>query len=322
MDQRLNLPTSDVVHPPLASLEVVRAVARHQSLTAAAIELGLTAGALSRRVAALEAWLGTPLFERHGRGMRPTPDGQRFLSRIEDAFALIAAAADPWRGQRGSDVVRISVVPAFARMWLLLRLRRLELGPDGGQALRVDVAVDYRHADVEGGEVDVAVRYGRGTWKGVVSEPLMEESLVPVAHADLAARLGTDVAPTDLLQQTLLCDSDAVAWREWLRAHAVERFRPRPHDRRFEDYGLVLAAAQAGLGVALARVPFADAAVEEALLTRLSCVAVPSPLTYHLVTRQRESRPAVVELCQRLKALAKEDGSIRSNAPRSDSVQR
>jgi LysR family transcriptional regulator, glycine cleavage system transcriptional activator len=211
-------PPDRVPYPPLASLEAVRAVAGHQSLTGSVGELGLTAGALSRRVVSIEAWLGTPLFERHGRGMRPPPDGQCFLSRIEEAFALIEMAADPWRGRKGSDVVRVSVVPSFARLWLLPRLRGLELEPDGGPCLRIEVAVDYRHADVEDGEVEVAIRYGQGTWKGVEAEPLMPERLVPVAHPDLAARLGQDAGPADLLRQALLCVSDAVGWRAWLRA--------------------------------------------------------------------------------------------------------
>jgi DNA-binding transcriptional LysR family regulator len=195
MGQSSSPPPDRVPYPPLASLEAVRAVAGHQSLTGSVGELGLTAGALSRRVVSIEAWLGTPLFERHGRGMRPPPDGQCFLSRTEEAFALIKMAADPWRGRKGSDVVRVSVVPSFARLWLLPRLRGLELEPDGGPCLRIEVAVDYRHADVEDGEVEVAIRHGQGTWKGVEAEPLMPERLVPVAHPDLAARLGQDAGP-------------------------------------------------------------------------------------------------------------------------------
>lgn len=301
MDQSLGTSRNVDTYPPLTSLEAVRAVARHHSLTAAAIELGLTPGAVSRRVAAAEGWLGTSLFKRHGRGMQLTPDGQRFLSRIEDAFDLIASAGDPWRGQRGTDVVRVSVVPSFARLWLLPRLRQLELGTNGGQELRVDVAVDYRNMDVEAGEVDVAIRYGRGTWKGVHAERLMDESLIPVANVDLVANLGEDVLPQALLRHPLICDSDAVGWREWLRAHGVDRYRPRAQDRRFEDYGLVIAAAQAGLGIALARVPFADQELEKVGLVKLDSAAVPSPLTYHIVVAQRENRRSVVEFCRRLR---------------------
>jgi LysR family glycine cleavage system transcriptional activator len=289
-----------MAHPPLASLEAVRAVARHASLTAAAGALDITAGALSRRVAAVEAWLGTPLFERHGRGMRLTPDGQRFFSRIEEAFALIEAAADPWRGRRGSDVVRVSVVPSFARLWLLERLQALEIGAPDGPRLRIEVAVEHRNADVEGGEVDIAIRYGGGMWRGVAARPMMAETLVPIATRDIADRLDLEPDPAALLKWPLIYDSDAVGWRAWLQQAGVEKFRPRSHDRRFEDYGLVLTAAQAGLGIALARLPFAEAAMQAAGLVRISAREVPSPLTYYLVTRQREARPVVVALAHRL----------------------
>ena len=44
---------------------------------------------------------------------------------------------------------------------------------------------------------------------------------------------------------------------------------PRAQDRRFEDYNLVLAAAEAG-GVALARVPLADAYLKRSELVRVA----------------------------------------------------
>ena len=310
VDQSLNQTPERVAHPPLASLDAVRTVARHGSLTAAAGSLGLTAGALSRRVAAVEAWLGVALFERHGRGMRPTPDGQRFLSRIEEAFSLIEAAADPWRGRRGPDVVRISVVPSFARLWLLDRLAGLEAGAPGSPQLRIEVAVEHRNADVEGGEADLAIRYGRGNWRGVEARPLMAERLVPVACRCIAEHLGPNAGPAALLGQALLYDSDAVGWKAWLHGQGIERFRPRAHDRRFEDYGLVLKAAQAGLGIALARLPFAAEIVGQAGLTRLSNREAPSPLIYHLVTRPRETRAAVLTLAERF-ALAASEPRLR-----------
>ena len=161
-----SLPTERLLagRPPLDSLDTVCVVARHDSFSAAAEALGLTHGAVSRRVAAVEAWLGTALFERHGRGVRLTPDGQRFVSRVEAAFRLIDEAAVRWRRRRGPEVVRISVVPGFAKLWLFERLAALE---QGDPALRIEIAVEGRNADVEGGEVDLAVRYGAGTWPGL-----------------------------------------------------------------------------------------------------------------------------------------------------------
>jgi DNA-binding transcriptional LysR family regulator len=199
-------------------------------------------------------------------------------------------------------VVRISVVPSFARFWLFDRLADLEREGAGKLRLRIEVAVEHRNADVEGGEVDLAIRYGRGAWPGVEVKPLMAERLVPVARADLAERIGPDANVADLLAHPLLYDSDAVGWRAWLAGTGIERFKPRPHDRRFEDYGLVIAAAQAGLGIALARVPFAEGAVRAAGLVRLSGREAPSPLTYHVVTRPRETRGGVLALVERLYA--------------------
>ena len=76
----------------------------------------------------------------------------------------------------------------------------------------------------------------------------------------------------------------------------------RAQDRRFEDYTLVLAAAEAGLGVALARVPLADAYLQKSGLVRVSRHEVASPLTYYFVHAKGESRPEVLALIDRMQA--------------------
>lgn len=290
--------SSTPARPPLDSLDTVCVVARHDSFSAAAEALGLTHGAVSRRVATVEAWLGTALFERHGRGVRLTPDGQRFVSRVEAAFRLIDEAAVRWRRRRGPEVVRVSVVPGFAKLWLFERLAALE---QGDPALRIEIAVEGRNADVEGGEVDLAVRYGAGNWPGLQAVRLLPERLYPVAHPDLARRVGA--SPDGMLQAPLLHDSDLTGWRTWFATGGIA-LKPRPQDRRFEDYTLVLAAAEAGLGIALARAPFSDRAIRAAGLVRLGEHEVPSPLTYHLLTRTGGARPAVAALTARMTALA------------------
>jgi DNA-binding transcriptional LysR family regulator len=284
--------------PPLDSLDTVCAAARHESFSAAAEALGLTHGAVSRRVAAVEAWLGTALFERHGRGVRLTPDGQRFVSRVEAAFRLIDEAAVRWRRRRGPEVVRISVVPGFAKLWLFERLAALE---QGDPALRIEIAVEGRNADVEGGEVDLAVRYGAGSWPGLHAVRLLPERLYPVARPDLAQRIGPSA--DGLLLAPLLHDSDLSGWRAWFGSCGIT-LKPRPQDRRFEDYTLVLAAAEAGLGIALARAPFSDRAIRAGGLVRLGEQEIASPLTYHLLTRTGGARPAVAALVVRMTALA------------------
>lgn len=287
--------------PPLASLETVCTVARQGSFLAAAEVSGVTHGAISRRVAAVENWLGMPLFERHARGVRLTPDGQRFVGRIEQAFSIIDSVADQWRTPRTPRLVRMSVVPAFAQLWFFERQRAFE---SEAPALRVELHIDLRNVDIAGGEADLSIRYGRGNWRQLEVRPFMPETLYPVAHSRLAGQLATlrrrhgDAA---LLEMPLLHDSDVTGWRAWFDALGVP-FKPRAQDRRFEDYNLVLAAAEAGLGVALARMPLADAYLKRSALVRVDRREVDSPLRYYFVHAKGEGRPEVLGLMERMRS--------------------
>jgi LysR family transcriptional regulator, glycine cleavage system transcriptional activator len=281
--------------PPLANLETVCIVAHAGSLSAAAEAAGLTHSAISRRVASIENWLGFPLFERHGRGMRLTPDGQRFVGRLEQAFAIIDRAADQWRAQRGAEVVRLSVLPSFTALWLLPRLAGLE---QGEPRLRIQLQIETRNVDVDAGEADLAIRYGQGAWPGIHVEPFLAETLYPVASPALAKRLA-GAPDADLLAHPLLHDSDLSGWRAWFAPCGIQ-LKQRQQDRRFEDYTVVLAAAEAGLGIALARTPLADAHLRRSGLVRLGARAVASPLRYYFVSSRKEVPPQVRMLMTRM----------------------
>jgi len=287
--------------PPLDSLRVAVAAARAGSFTAAAEALGLTHGAVSRRVRAVENWLGTPLFERAGRGVALTPEGLRLVRTAEQSFDAIARCADQWRPHRGVMTVSMSVVPSFARLWLLPRMRLLQGEP---QDLRIDLVVEHGLADVAGGAVDLALRYGGGQWPGLRSHLLLQERLLPVAAPPAAEALGSRAGPEALLRLPLIHDSDASQWRLWLAAAGGPRFRPRSIDRRFEDYDLVLLAAQAGLGVALARLPLAQPWLADGRLVAVSNRPVANPLAHFIVQRPDEDREPVLRLQARLAALA------------------
>lgn len=284
--------------PPLDSLKVAVVAAQAGSFTAAAESLGLTHGAVSRRIASVENWLGTPLFERAGRGVTLTPAGARLVRTAEQAIDQIAACAEQWRPHRGLQTVRLSTVPSFARLWLLPRMARLQGEP---QDLRVDLSVGHGLVDVAGGEADLALRYGKGHWPGLRSQLLLRERLQPVAAPELARSLGPRAKPDALLRHPLVHDSDASQWRLWL-AGADVAFRPRSIDRRFEDYDLVLAAARAGLGVALARLPLAQSWLDDGGLVPVSPRTVENPLAHFVVLRPDEDRPAVLRLQGRLAA--------------------
>src|ERR1700733_9612988 len=97
--------------PPLNGLRAFEASARHLSFKRAASELGVTAGAISQQVKALEAMLGGQLFRRLPRGLLLTPSGERYLPSLSNAFRAISAAteivAPALRGRR----LRLGIAP-------------------------------------------------------------------------------------------------------------------------------------------------------------------------------------------------------------------
>lgn len=286
--------------PPLEGLHAVLVAAQGGSFTVAAETLGITHGAVSRRVAAVEAWLGTGIFDRHGRGVRLTPAGQRFTRQIEQALESIEQTSERWRPGRGRITVRLNVVPSFARLWLLPRMSELL------QALpriRIDLAVDHRAVDLDAGEADIVVRYGRGKWPRLTVRELFGETLMPAASPELAAQLGPDPGAADLAGFPLLHDSGTDQWRAWFAAAGL-RYQPGADDRRFEDYDLVLAAAEGSLGLALLRQPLAKGWLDSGRLVPVSSQVQPNPQRHYLAHRQGEQRESVLAVADALCRMA------------------
>jgi DNA-binding transcriptional LysR family regulator len=281
--------------PPLETLRAFEAAARTGSFSGAAQALNLTHGAISRQIAKLEQWLGSRLFVRQARGVALTPDGERLYRRTAEAFALIADTSERWIERRGPAVVRLTSIPSVCSLWLMPRLARLEAG---NPPIRITLLVDHRSADLDAEGVDLAVRCARGAVPGRISVRLFEERCFPIATPGVAAAIG-DGRPERLLDQPLIHDSDASGWRAWFAAQGLD-YRPRPQDRRFEDYNLVLDAAANGLGVALARPPLAEALIAEGKLMPVDPRTVLNPVSYWLDRPMHDPRPAAVEVARRI----------------------
>ena len=102
-----------------------------------------------------------------------------------------------------------------------------------------------------------------------------------------------------LLKYPLIHDSDASGWRAWFGEQGVD-YRPRPQDRRFEDYNLVLDAAAYGLGIALARPPLAEGQVSAGRVVAVDRRTALNPVSYWLDRPAGKPRAAAVELARRI----------------------
>lgn len=280
--------------PPLQALRAFEAAARHENFSAAAESLHVTHGAVSRQVAALEAWLGVQVFHRHGKRVQLTDDGRRYGYAIQAAFDNIAAATEHLREAGTARALRINALPTFAMRWLLPRLSSFQrLYP----AVELKLSTDD-HLIAETSEVfDVAIRRGPGHWPNCASGEFLAESEIPVCSPALMRRAPIRVAG-DLAQHTLLhSDTRPDAWQKWLAAAGVRttKFKRR---QSFDHFYLALQAAVDGLGVVLGPLPLiAEELASGRLVMPLAEPRVPTRSYWWVVPRQQAEVPLIRHFC-------------------------
>jgi len=282
--------------PPLNSLRAFEAAARHLSFAKAADELHVTPAAISHQIKALEGHLGVKLFRRLNRAVLLTDAGQACVTGISEAFDRMTEALERLRAQECAGPLTVSLPPALAAKWLVPRLDRFqELHPD----VDVRVSAAMRLVDFARDDVDLAIRYGRGAYAGLRTELLLTNEVVPVCAPALLQGPRPLRTPQDLRHHTLLHDDTATSdgaypnWAMWLRAAGLEDL-DASRGPRFDYPGLVLEAAAAGRGVALALSTVAAADLAAGRLVRPCAVSVPTPFAYYVVCPQATAeRPKV-----------------------------
>jgi LysR family glycine cleavage system transcriptional activator len=276
--------------PPLSSLRAFAAAARHESLRAAALDLGVTPSAISHQVRALEDWVGGALFVRATRQVRLTPTGRRLFRGLSRGFTTLDRALQEARAGTEHAVLRVSALPLFTATWLIPRLERFE-AHSGGLEIAVDTS--NRLADLEAGEADVAIRNIRHLDSRLVNRRLLDLRAVPLCTPDLAARIA---GPRDLSKVTLIhISARPDGWSEWLAAGNFGAVKARAH-LSFDTLPAALEAAAKGRGVILGLDPLIwDAPAAENLVVP---PAMPSRSggTYFVVHRKADRARRTVRL--------------------------
>lgn len=273
--------------PPLQTLLAFEAAARHQSYTRAAEELSLTHGAISHQIASLEQRLSTTLFVREKRRMMLTEDGRLLLARVRQALNLLERAFERGGPERRTTLT-LSILPSLAHRWLAPRLPAFELAhPD------IDLALQPTQlpVDLQNGSADCAIRYGPGGWPEMQQEKLMSDELFAVCSPGYrGGRLPQ--SPEELADCTLL-RNPWQPWEPWLHAAGLGLREPQ-RGASFTDSALLLDAAAAGLGVALARRVLAEEDLRNGRLVKLFDIAIPDTSAYYLLWRSDAAQLAVI----------------------------
>ena len=241
--------------PPLSAVRAFEAAGRLESFTAAAAELGLTQAAVSYQIKALEDRLGAPLFLRERGRVRLTLLGARLLPALSQAFDAIEAAFASHTAE-DEQLLTVTTTHTFANTWLAWTLGAFQVEhPE----LAVRMTTDNAVIDLRSGDVDVAIRAGRGEWEGMEKHRLLEMEFTPMASPDCIRdaelKLGRTLQPGDLVRLKLISPQDEW-WKMWFTEWGVSTDDHPPQTRiRLDNQTNEGHAAMAGQGFAL-QTPF------------------------------------------------------------------
>ncbi len=272
---------------PMNGLRAVEAVGRLGSLQAAALEFGVSIGAISQQIHKTEAQLGHALFERTGRGMKATAFGRPVLIRLSEAFLLMSEAV-ALAARQDNSILTISVAPVFASRWLVARLEGFtELNPEIG--LRIDAST--RLVDPASTDVDICIRVGNGSWRDARVEKILDQQVFPVCAPALAARLGK---PEDLANFPVIIDSHAMfGWDVWLETAGLGGLELSTR-HSFSEASLCLDATIGGQGVMLAWQTLACDAIADGRLVLPFSSRAKTGFGHYFITPRQGKEPAKV----------------------------
>lgn len=229
--------------PSLHALRAFEAVARLGSMSAAADELAVTHGAISRHVRALEESLGVLLLKRGAQTSEPTPEGLRLAEGLATAFSLIQASVEQVR----PGPATISCSESIMMFWLLPRIARFQQRhPD----MPLQFNLNYRGIDPIRDNISVAIRNTMITPpEDIIVRELADEWVGPVCTPEYLQQIGLR-DPADLMRARLLATrSRPQAWQQWASAAGADALDLSAPEE-FEHFYLLIQAAACGLGVA------------------------------------------------------------------------
>lgn len=291
--------------PSIHELRALVLCAETGSASRAAAALNLTQSAVSRAIRTLEDRLGVQLFRRvrqrlilSDAGRALVRDSREILDRLDTSARMVMAFGD------AGAVLRLAVLPTFAAMWLIPRL------PDFA-ARHPEVAIDLTSAlgpvDFEDSPFDAALQRAELARPGARVTPLVQEQLVVVAAPGLVG--ATDPTPEALMRWPLIQQATRPGlWSDWLAlagAPTLERLR----GPRFQHFDMVIAAAQAGLGVALLPDIFATESIRRGSLRQVSPLVLPGRWPYALIRPQGGESAALAVFADWLESTARHENA-------------
>lgn len=295
--------------PPLKTLPAFEAVSRLGSFSAAARAMHVTQSAISHQIRQLEDHLGESLFERGGRQVTLTAQGERFLEGVGPALAQIERAAGQLRGETGSRL-RLAVPSSLAVRWLIPRLDHLQhRHPE--LELDLEMLSDMPRMSERIADCFLTIRYRQ---RGYQSQRLYVERLFAVCSRRYWREICQDLLEAGLIGSTeprqiraewllrypllsaaSLFEATGEDWRRWLAEAGVDL----PPDARVHHFSHMLMAHEAARhhqGIALSNDYMLDTATDPDLVM-LPAHTIGTGDEFHLAYKtSRRNEPAIRSL--------------------------
>jgi DNA-binding transcriptional LysR family regulator len=264
--------------PPLTALRAFEAFGRLGQMTAAADELCVTHGAVSRQIRGLERDFGVRLTVGPRHRLKLTDEGARLaasltaaLDQVERTFVDLKSAA--------ARELHVSCVGTLAMRWLIPRLAGFHERHPG---LRVKVTEAYAPVDLRRAPFDAAIRLAEHVpAHGVNAMVFLRNFHGPVVTPRLFNGAGPTVERIASLPR-LTTRTHPSAWSEW-EAHTGRALGEPAETREYEHVFYTLEAALAGLGVAMSPWIYVAGDIEAArLVAPLGFVETPARFNFIL----------------------------------------
>lgn len=285
--------------PSLSALRAFEATARLKSFTKAADALNVTHAAIAQHVRHLEDYFAETLVIRRGRGMDVTVKGAALAESLRTGFTAISDGVEALRQHAENRPLNISLTPAFAANWLMPRMGAF-------WAAHPEISVNLNPSpnlvDMVQENIDMAIRYGRGTWEGLHAEPLMDGDFVVVVRPDLVAgrKISTlrDVADIPWVFESYMLERKALIEAEGVNLDMVKI-------QMLHTNELVLSAVHAGLGASPQPLALVEKEIKAGRLKQVYKLKS-DQLGYYMVTRKGRETPALLTFQKWLRRIAKE----------------
>jgi len=274
--------------PQLNSLRVFDSAARLKSFKAAALELSVTPTAVSHQIRALEAKLGTLLFERKTRLIILTPEGEKLARVAYNSLQQISGVIEEISDNQA--VLTVSTTASFAAQWLAPKLESFH--HRHGEIRVVVKTTEYLEDFQKDRRIDLAIRYGQFDTQIENTTKLVTERFGMYATKqylqDFPRIEDATLIETTWKNPNLL----PITWEQYFQKTESNKLKIRSYDQEHH----VIQAALAGQGIALVSTLLVQTALQQGWLEQHPNGESLEGLTYYMLTTSPHNKSRKVEL--------------------------